>query len=672
MPMTTHNDRTAKTERTVAIILLIVITSAVYLPVINQEFSGWDDDQRFISAIWKPGWQRAWRIITDFKLQHTVETYYNPLHMLSLMSDQLLSNSPDKPSPGVSKLMNVVYHIANSVLVFLLLLMAGTGRRPAFIGALIFAVHPAQVGTVAWIAERKNVLATLFYLASVMLFLRYLSVERKRYLLWVVPCFAASLLSKPSAVTLPVVLTALSVVFGYERFKRPVVVAILAALFFIALGWGAYVLQTERTYSGVLPAWPYRPFISAGAFWFYIKELVFPVGLAPVYPRWDVSANIQWFSALLAALLGLVGTLIYYRKQIDKWILWGMLFFAFNLVLVSGLIPFGYMSHSFVADHFLYMPMVGVAMIVARALEKLFHKVSVDSTSGKLLMLALYLWVAVLGVVSVHQTWLWRNPLSMWEAALKATPNSFAANNNLGMYVTKRGEYDRALTLLKKAAELAPNLDIPYFNLGEVYRITGDNAQAQKMYAKAFSLNPAHDDSSIILSEILWKEGKGDEAIEFLKKSIMRNPRSGKLHSELGLFYLYQGKEEDALKEFTQAIELDPLLPVAYVQKGVIFLSRGIPDEAIPLLQTAVDLSARADAHNVLGAAYAQKREYRRALAEFRAAYKIQPGFPDVGNNIANALIDLHDYDGAAKFCSENSELGMPCAQETLKRIRER
>ena len=108
--------------------------------------------------------------------------------------------------------MNVVYHTANSVLVFLLLLMAGTGRRPAFIGALIFAVHPVQVGTVAWVAERKNLLAALFYVASVMLFLRYLSTERKRYLWWVVLCFAASLLAKPSAVTLPVVLAALPVV----------------------------------------------------------------------------------------------------------------------------------------------------------------------------------------------------------------------------------------------------------------------------------------------------------------------------------------------------------------------------------------------------------------------------------------------------------------------------
>lgn len=666
-----HNDRSAITERTVAIILIILIISAVYLPVINQQFAGWDD-VKYMSAVWKPGWQRAWKIVTDFDLQYTGEVYYNPLHMLSLMADQILANSPDRASAWMAKLMNVIYHIANSVLVFFLLLMAGTGRRPAFIGALIFGVHPAQVGTVAWVAERKNLLAALFYVASVMLFLRYLSTERRKYLWWVVVCFAASLLAKPSAVTLPVALAALSVVSGYERFKRPVIVGLLGALFLMALGWGAYVLQTERTYSGILPAWPYRPFVSAGAFWFYMKELLLPIGLAPIYPRWDVSANIPGFSALLAALLGLVGVLIYYRKRIDKWILWGVIFFFVNFVLVSGLIPFGYMSHSFVADHFLYLPMVGVALIVARALQKSFHKLGADSTWGKVLMVALYLWVAVLGVASVHQTWLWRDPISMWEATLKANPTSFAANNNLGLFLRYRGEYDKALPLFKRAAELWPRQELAYWNQGEVYRLTGDNAEARRMYAKVLWINPWHADARVKLAEILWKEGKENEAIEYLKKAITRMPRSGKLYTTLGLFYYRQDKQEDALKQFTRAIELEPFLPVPYIHKGVIFLSRQLPDEAIPVLKTAVGLAGLAEAHNALGAAYAQKGEYGRALAEFRLAYKIQQRLPGVGDNIANAMIDLHDYDGAERFCSENSELGMPCADDTLKRIRER
>ncbi len=671
MPKPPHNDRFLISERRIAVVLLILIISAVYLPVVNQQFSGWDD-VKFMNAVWKPGWQRAWKIVTDFDLQYTGEVYYNPLHMLSLMADQLFSTSADKPSAWISKLMNVVYHTANSVLVFFLLLMAGTGRRPAFIGALVFALHPVQVGTVAWVAERKNLLAAFFYLAAVMLFLKYLSAERLRYLVGVALCFAASLLAKPSAVTLPVALTALAVVVGFDKFRRHAVIGLLATLFLMALGWGAYVLLTERTYGEILPAWQYRPFVSAGAFWFYVSKLLIPMDLAPIYPRWNVAAHISWFSALLAAFLGVIAAVVYYWRQIDKWILWGILFFAINLVLVSGLIPFGYMSHSFVADHFLYLPMVGVALIITRAVEKLFDKLGADTSSGKLLMVALYLWVAVLGVASVRQTWLWRDPLSMWEATLKANPNSFAANNNLGLLLMVRGDYDRSFTLFKKASQLAPGLDVPYFNMGEVSRLSGNNAEAKKMYAKTITINPGHFDAIVALAEILWKEGKQDEAIEFLKKRIPQNPLSGNLHSELGLFYYYQGKEEDSLREFSLAIEMDPFLPMPYIQKGVMLLSKGLTDEAIPLLKTAVSLAARADAYNVLGAAYAQKGEYPKALEEFRAAYKIRPGYPGVVDNIANALIDLHDYEGAARFCAENSRLGMPCAEDTTKRIGQR
>ena len=208
--------------------------------------------------------------------------------------------------------------------------------------------------------------------------------------------------------------------------------------------------------------------------------------------------------------------------------------------------------------------------------------------SGKLVMVGLYLWVAVLGVASVRQTWLWRDPLSMWEATLKANPTSFAANNNLGLFLMMRGEYDRALTLFKRASELSPSWTSHISTRGRCIGLVVTTRRRRKCTPRQSGSIRGTSTPALYLAEILWKEGKEDEAIEYLKKSITRNPRSGKLHSELGLFYYSQGKEEDSLKEFTRAIELDPFLPVPYIQKGVILLSRGLPDEAIPLLKTAV------------------------------------------------------------------------------------
>ena len=253
----------------------------------------------------------------------------------------------------------------------------------------------------------------------------------------------------------------------------------------MALGWGAYVLQTERTYSGILPAWPYRPFVSAGAFWFYMKELLLPIGLAPIYPRWDVSANIPGFSALLAALLGLVGVLIYYRKRIDKWILWGVLFFFVNFVLVSGLIPFGYMSHSFVADHFLYLPNGRSGTDCCAGPPKIFHKLGADSTWGKMLMVALYSVGRSVGSgFGSPDVAVARSDFDVG-GHLEGKSDFIRGQQQSWIVPQVQGEYDKALPLFKRASEPWPR-QLGYWNQGEVYRLTGDNAEARRMYTKVY------------------------------------------------------------------------------------------------------------------------------------------------------------------------------------------
>lgn len=643
----------------------------MYIPVIDQEFSHWDDT-RYVSVVWKPSWDRAWKIATDYKLQYITELYFNPIHFLSLMADQALVGSGDEPQAWIAKLANVGYHALNSVLVFVLLLAMGTSRVPAFLGALLFAVHPVQVGTVAWVAERKNLLATFFCLSSLILFVKYLCTGYLRFLPLVLVLFLAGLLSKPTAVTLPVVLITTVFTIDANRSVRTRGLIVACFMLLIAAGWGLGVTRTERTFSWLLPSWPYRPLLASGAIWFYIGKFVLPVDLSPIYPKWNIPANVSWFGFLAVCLMVASGAVFYFRKRIDRWILWGLVVFLVSLAPVTGLIPFGYMNHSYVGDHLLYLPMVGLVVVVARLAQFSLEKIGEHSRYGRLFVAAMYVWVGLLGIASVQQEWLWRNPTAIWEATLKHNPTSPAAYNNYGFLCMTKGDLDKAEALFKKAIEFGPGLDKPYYNLGLIYQRRGELEPAKKMFAKAAELDLDDREPLIMVSKVLQAQGKPEEAVKFLEGHARRFPSSAELATGLGLAYIQTGAEDKAVEEFNRAIELNPFVAEPYVHKAALMLSSNNPDEAIRVAGEALKLASRADAHNVLGAAYGYKGDHSRALTHFLAAFKLYPDFPSLRDNIANAFMDLGNYQAAAEFCRTSEAQGRPCASDTRKRITDR
>jgi protein O-mannosyl-transferase len=637
----------------------------------NQEFSHWDDT-RYVSVVWKPSWDRAWKIATDYKLQYITELYFNPIHFLSLMADQALVGSGDEPQAWIAKLANVGYHALNSILVFILLLAMGTSRVPAFLGAILFAVHPVQVGTVAWVAERKNLLATFFCLSSLILFVKYLRTGYSRFLPLVLVLFLAGLLSKPSAVTLPVALIATVFTMDAHRSVRTRGLIVACFMLLIAAGWGLNVTRTERTFSWLLPPWPYRPLLASGAIWFYIGKFVLPVNLSPIYPKWNVPANVGWFALLAVCLMVASGTALYFRKRIDRWVLWGLFVFLVSLAPVAGLIPFGYMNHSYVGDHLLYFPMVGLVVVVAKLAQVLLEKIGARTLYGRVLVAAMCAWVGLLGIASVQQEWLWQNPTAMWEATLERNPTSPAAYNNYGFLCMTKGDLGKAEALFKKAIEFGPGLDKPYFNLGLIYQSRGELEPAKKMFAKAAELDLDDREPLIMVSKVLQAQGKPEEAVKFLEVYARRFPSSPELRTGLGLAYIQTGDEDKAVEEFGRAIELNPFVAEPYVHKAALMLSRNNPDEAIRIAGEALKLASRADAHNVLGAAYGYKGDHSRALQQFLAAYKLYPDFPSLRDNIANAFMDLDNYQAAADFCRKSEAARRPCTSDTQRRIADR
>jgi protein O-mannosyl-transferase len=674
MPNTDKPTNPPKTETGVrqiaqyAVVLLLIgaITAVTYLSVVDHQFCNWDDGKH-VEAIWPPSWETALRVVADLDLKHTRVAYYSPVHFLSLMLDQALMGPKKAPEAWISKVSNVAFHAVNAALVFCLLILMGMGRISAVIGSLLFALHPLQVETVAWVAERKNLLCAFCYLWAMILCICFLRTGRVWY---VVPVFfltLAGLLSKPAAVTLPVALILLGLVYGRKPGGLLVPAIGLAALFALCLGWSLFVLATERTYPAILPPLVYRPLIAAGAIWFYLWKFLVPVDLAVVYPRWDVVGDYLLFTLPLLALGGSAILLALHWRRVDKCVLWGICFFVLNLLPVCGLVPFGYMVHSFVADHFVYLPMVGLCAVVAGIVDRAKSRLSPNAT--KVLLGAVCLWISVLGIVSVRQISHWKDSAALWEATLRVNRTSPGVYNNYGLVLLDKGDYEGALTMFNKAVELAPRFDTAFYNAGKAYFHLGERQQAREMYTKAMELNSVNESARFMLAELMREEGNNEQAIEFLKTSVSKVPDSATLRSQLGGLYYKLGREEEALEQFNQALRLDPNFLEALMHKGSIMLSLGRPEEAIETAERAARLVSNAEVHHLLAAGYAGKGRFTDALPHFVEALRLNPAIEGLSDNFANALVDAGSPLAAEKYCSQVPKTGHPCSKETLARI---
>jgi protein O-mannosyl-transferase len=659
----------SNSHRWLAIIFLIVIIGEIYLPITTQEFVNWDDPKH-IKVVWKPSWERAWRIATDWDLRYSNVAYYAPFHFLSLMADQALVRSDIAPSPWIAKAMNVLHHLLNTLLFFVFLSAVGLSWRAAFMGALVFGIHPIQVGTVAWIAERKNLLATLLYLSALFLFIQRLPTDR-RYSTLILLLFLAGLLSKPSVTTFPVVAAAWVFVIPDGRLRRRDVYVLLGLMMLISVWWGVYVTSTEVSYPGILPPLQYRPLLAAGAIFFYLGKFLCPYRLVPIYPRWDVTSEAWVFACLLLLLFAAVAVLIYNRNRIDRLILWGLMFFLINILPVSGLVSFGYMSHSFVADHLLYLPMVGLAVAVARGIEIIFERVETRPRYRYIALAAGYAVITVWGVLAVRQTLLWRDPGALWEETLKVTTTSPTVYCNFGTVYVEKGEWEKALHFFQKAVELAPGMDLAYLNMGKIYHRMGHKDKVREMFQIALALNPENMNALALVATTLREDGKVTEAIGLLNEAIARHP-DPTLMSELGTCYRDAGRQQDALEVFDKAIRLQPLFPDPYTGKALILLTRGDTDNAIPLLKQSVALEPTPVALNALGTAYASKGDAEQALREFLQGYRLRPDMKEIRQNIITALATLSDFESADFFCSDCARRGFPCSETDLKKIREK
>ncbi len=526
---------------------------------------------------------------------------------------------------------NLILHIASALLIWIILRKLSIPG--AFWAAMIFAVHPVNVESVAWIAQCKGMLAMFFFLLSILCYLKHFSVscsdnaqgsrhtpEKKGtqliyrngpqgaahklaaspfscwYLLSLLT-FILAMLSKGSAAVLPVLL--LGIVWWLRTGTVPIFASAKMGLspsvspfFLVALVLAGVNVwfQTHGTQIVIRSAsFAERLLGAGGVVWFYLYKALLPLSLVFVYPQWHIEVgNPLWWLPLVAAVV-VTMVLWLYRKSWSRPFLFAWGFFCVALAPMMGFVDVGYMQYSLVADHYQHIAIIGV-IALASALWSRWH----HWTRGGARWAATVVAIAVVGILillSWRQSGLYRDAMTLYQATLEKNPDCWIAHNNLGNVLDKAGRTKDAIEHYEQALRLNPDFPEAHYNLGNVLDKAGRTNEAIGHYEQALRLNPDFSEAHHNLGNVLDIAGRRKEAIEHYEQALRLNPDYPDAHYNLGLTLANAGRLREAIEHYKQSLRLRPDYSNAWNNLAEAYARMQQPAEAIAAAQKALKLA---------------------------------------------------------------------------------
>ncbi len=628
------------TRRTVLAVccLLALAVAAVFAQTVRHEFINFDDNVYVYDNPPIADGVTAGAIAWSFTSFHA--SNWHPLTWLSHALDCQLYGPHQ---PGWHHLTNVVLHAAVAIALFLVLWQMTGNLWPSAFVAAVFAVHPLRVESVAWVAERKDLLSGLFFMLTLGAYLRYVRhpFSWGRYLS-VIAVFALGLMAKPMLVTLPFVLLLLdywplgriSLRGGADILvcqgdggdsgrqeclpHRPALRRLIVEKIpLLVLAAASCVVTSLAQHSAIIPIdfVPISSRIVNALFSYvaYIGQFFYPSGLALLYPYPSAGIPLWKVVGAVAVLVGISAAAVLARRRLP-YLFVGWFWYVGMLVPVIGLMQVGLQA---MADRYTYLPQIGLCIAVAWGAAN----VAVGWPYRRWVYgVASLLLVAGLMAGAWRQTSYWNNSETLWTRTLACTSGNVFAHNNLGAALAKRDEVMAAIAHFEQAAALSPTFALSYANLGAALDASGRPEAAAIAYRKA-ELLPYID------------------AIEQYRQALAINPKSWFAHANLGNALAGCGQLEDAAAEYLKAVEIRPDFAVAHNNFANILLTQGRNDEAIAEYRKAIALDSKyADACNNLGAVLAGRGELDAAVALFRRAVQITPTSATAHGNLGMAL----------------------------------
>jgi Flp pilus assembly protein TadD len=580
----------------------------------------------------------------------TYMSNWHPLTWLSHMTDCQIYGM----NAGGHHFTNLLFHVANTLFLFIALKrMTKALWRSAFVAA-VFALHPLHVESVAWVAERKDILSTLFWMLTMLTYVLY--VECPGYVRYslVLLSFTLGLMAKPMLVTLPFVLLLLDYwplqrvrMKGSKEGDKPQsytpnnnpdqkrilfrLIGEKAPFFLLAAASSVVTFLAQQSGGSVrsLDVLPIQIRVANAVISYiaYIGKMIWPSKLAVFYPHTGMPPT--WQIAVATLLLACISVLVTWIARRSPYALVGWLWYLGTLVPVIGLVQVASLS---MADRYTYVPLIGLFIIIGWSFHEVVarrpYRRVVSGTSIGALLVALI-------ICSRMQVRHWRNSVSLFQHTVDVTTDNYYPQYILGKALARQGKLDEAISNYAKALQMAPSYAEVYFSLGVALAEQGKLEEAISNYAKALHIKPNYAESLNSLGFALARQGRFQEAISRYSEALRIRPDYASAHNNLGIALAEQGRLEEAISNYSNAIRTRPTFAEAHNNLGVALARQGNLDEAIGHFSKAVRIqSDYAEAHNNLGVALARQGKSDKAFGHFSEAVRIKPDYSQASNNL--------------------------------------
>ena len=544
-----HFLSTSRFRAVLGAVILCVLTVLVYRPAWHGGFL-WDDD-RYVTEnhlLTAPdGLHRVW-----FSLD--APSQYFPLTYTVLRIERALWDL----NPTGYHWINILVHAANACLVWAVL--ARLNVRGAWLAAAVFALHPVQVESVAWISELKNVLMGFFFLLTLLAWIEYVDPRRSSrgiFFLAALVCYALALAAKSTACTLP---AALLLILWWKNLpiRRNAILEIFPFVV-LALGAGLLAVWWEKYHQGtrvlVSLAPMERVLIASRAIWFYLSKIFWPSNLTFSYPQWKIDVSDPTAYGWLIATAGLAVLVYFGRRFFGRSIEVALLFFVTTLSPLLGLIMLYTFRYTFVADHYQYIACIGPITLAACGFIKLTETIKNGqwiAGSGAFAV------VVCLSLLTWRQSATYRDMETLWRTVIAKDPNSWMAYNNLGIVQVEKGDLDDAIAKYQRALELHPDYPEALYNLGRALLQRDKPDDAIQLCEQALRLQPNDPDAHVILGNAFMAQRDVDRAIHHYRQALAVRPDDSNAHYNLGVALEQKGEREQAAREFEKAGDVKP------------------------------------------------------------------------------------------------------------------